>query len=435
MPGDEEHLRPPRHPRRRGDGGGREPQREQDEPRRAEGDAVRHPEDAGQQRQPDQHQREAAQVEGHRLGRKSLPERHRARDGRQDGHDNAQDAAPPLSGSGMSRMARTTLRRLTRQEEIRTTANVSTMPMQKARITFWGLVEKTIRNPSLPPAKPWPRKADHHPAHPDAGDAADSARPRGRRGRPRRRRHGSRFERCIPTARAMPSSCLRSAASITKIRKMRSIPAATENCPKRTKRVEKISPWLSARSIASFFTGSASRSLDERTGLISSTVASVYLPPSTAGPPCVIEDLVDLALLPDELLRDLRAASPSRSRRRGWRRSRRPRPPSLRGDFAPLPFRQDFLCPSSLQDALRPRTRQGGFPVSGLPEAPALPRSVARSPALQASHPRTPRRAGPGTPRRCPPHLRPALRRSARSGRSRSPRDRPRYRASFPKRS
>jgi hypothetical protein len=51
-----------------------------------------------------------------------------------------------------------------------------------------------------------------------------------------------RWERCIPTARAMPSSCLRSAASITKIRKIKSIPAATENCPKRTKRVEKISP-------------------------------------------------------------------------------------------------------------------------------------------------------------------------------------------------
>jgi hypothetical protein len=39
---------------------------------------------------------------------------------------------------------------------------------------------------------------------------------------------------------------LRSEASITNIRKIRSIPAATENCPKRTKRVEKVSPRLSA---------------------------------------------------------------------------------------------------------------------------------------------------------------------------------------------
>jgi hypothetical protein len=57
----------------------------------------------------------------------------------------------------------------------------------------------------------------------------------------------------------MPSSLLRSAASITKIRKIKSMPAATENCPKSTKRVEKVSPRWSAAPMASFFTGSASR--------------------------------------------------------------------------------------------------------------------------------------------------------------------------------
>ena len=61
---------------------------------------------------------------------------------------------PILSGSGMSRMARTTFRRLTRHEEIRMTTNVSTMPMQKARTTFRRLVEKAIRKSS--PAMPSP---------------------------------------------------------------------------------------------------------------------------------------------------------------------------------------------------------------------------------------------------------------------------------------
>ena len=73
-------------------------------------------------------------------------------------------------------MARTTFRRLTRQEEIRTTANVSTMPMQKARITFWGLVAKTMRKSFAPAGEALAQEADHHPADPDAGDAAHGAR-------------------------------------------------------------------------------------------------------------------------------------------------------------------------------------------------------------------------------------------------------------------
>src|SRR5215203_1570431 len=106
-----------------------------------------------------------------------------------------------------------------------------------------------------------------------------------------------RAARCIPTARAMPSSCLRSEASITKIKNMRSIPAATENCPKRTKRVEKISPVVSAWSMASFFTGSASRPFAERTGLISSALDRRSLVGD--------EDLVYPTLLPDKLLQPL----------------------------------------------------------------------------------------------------------------------------------
>jgi hypothetical protein len=145
----------------------------------------------------------------------------------------------------MSRIARTTFRRLTRQEEIRTTANVRTIPMQKARTTFRGFAAKTILKSPLPPANPPPRKRTMIQPTPTPA-TLPTALARSEYRVPSNTKVRTRLVRCIPTARAMPSSCLRSAASMTKIRKIRSIPAATENWPKRTKSVKKISPLWSA---------------------------------------------------------------------------------------------------------------------------------------------------------------------------------------------
>jgi hypothetical protein len=58
-------------------------------------------------------------------------------------------------------MALTTFRRLTRQEEIRTTANVSTMPRQNAMTTFSGLVAKEISKPDPANALPITRTISH----------------------------------------------------------------------------------------------------------------------------------------------------------------------------------------------------------------------------------------------------------------------------------
>ena len=55
----------------------------------------------------------------------------------------------------------------------------------------------------------------------------------------------------MPTARAMPISDLRSAASITKIMKISSTPAPMENRPKARKNVVKMLPDSSARSTLS----------------------------------------------------------------------------------------------------------------------------------------------------------------------------------------
>ena len=102
----------------------------------------------------------------------------------------------------------------------------------------------------------------------------------------------------IPTARAMPNSCSRSAASITKIRKIKSTPAATENCPKSKKMLVKVSPPESAWSMASFLTGSALRSLSFKSGLSASMVASVPAAPSIAGPLWVMRTVLILPSSP-----------------------------------------------------------------------------------------------------------------------------------------
>ena len=57
----------------------------------------------------------------------------------------------------------------------------------------------------------------------------------------------------MPTARAIPISDRRSAASITKIRKIRRMPEAIANSPKIRKKVTKIDPMISASRTASFF--------------------------------------------------------------------------------------------------------------------------------------------------------------------------------------
>jgi hypothetical protein len=57
----------------------------------------------------------------------------------------------------------------------------------------------------------------------------------------------------VPTARAIPSSLRRSAASITKIRKMSRIPAAIENDPNVVKNAMNAVPVSSASAIASCF--------------------------------------------------------------------------------------------------------------------------------------------------------------------------------------
>ncbi len=76
---------------------------------------------------------------------------------------------------------------------------------------------------------------------------------RGRRPRLRTRTSGRGGSRLVPTARAIPSSPRRSAASMTKIRKMRRIPAAIEKVPKVVKRDMKALPASSASAIASCF--------------------------------------------------------------------------------------------------------------------------------------------------------------------------------------
>ena len=67
----------------------------------------------------------------------------------------------------------------------------------------------------------------------------------------------------MPMARAMPISLRRSAANMTKIRKISSTPAKMEKVPKMVKTVVKIVPPTSANSTTVFLlsTSSTSRSL------------------------------------------------------------------------------------------------------------------------------------------------------------------------------
>ncbi len=82
----------------------------------------------------------------------------------------------------------------------------------------------------------------------------------------------------------MPNSCFRSAASMTKIRKISNTPAATENCAKSRKMVEKLAPDASASSSASCLTGETSSPVPATAGLTSATTASLCSAPATASP-------------------------------------------------------------------------------------------------------------------------------------------------------
>ena len=88
----------------------------------------------------------------------------------------------------------------------------------------------------------------------------------------------------MPTARAMPSSLRRSAASITKIRKISSTPAAIENDPKVVKNDMKALPASSAASSASRFESVASRPSGSTAGRTRARTASLSGTPEVASP-------------------------------------------------------------------------------------------------------------------------------------------------------
>ena len=75
---------------------------------------------------------------------------------------------------------------------------------------------------------------------------------------PSARKLSVRCSRLIPTARAIPISGRRSAASMTKIRKISSTPAAIENSPKIRKIVTKNEPTSSPMPISCFFVSAIS---------------------------------------------------------------------------------------------------------------------------------------------------------------------------------
>ena len=96
-----------------------------------------------------------------------------------------------------------------------------------------------------------------------------------------------RCRRCIPTARAIPISERRSAASITKIRKISSTPAAIANSPKIRKNVTKIEPTSSPAATAPLFvsaivarpSGLASRNASRRSSTASLRSSVSRTPP------------------------------------------------------------------------------------------------------------------------------------------------------------
>ena len=87
----------------------------------------------------------------------------------------------------------------------------------------------------------------------------------------------------MPTARAIPSSLRRSAASITKIRKMSRIPAAIENEPKVVKKEMNAAPALSAALSASCLVLSVSSPSAETVGCSALTTRSVAADAATVG--------------------------------------------------------------------------------------------------------------------------------------------------------
>ena len=96
--------------------------------------------------------------------------------------------------------------------------------------------------------------------------------------------------RCIPTARAIPISLFRSAASMENIKNISNKPTPIENNPKVVKKVTNRLPIRFANSTKSAFIGTIFRPFDFRTSESPSlsSIPSEYLTPSYGSPLIVI---------------------------------------------------------------------------------------------------------------------------------------------------
>ena len=101
---------------------------------------------------------------------------------------------------------------------------------------------------------------------------------------PSARKDSTRWRRFAPTARAMPISGFRSAASMMKMRKMRRMPAAIEKSPKMMKMDVKTLPTSRATSMASFFSGITSYGVPSMTSFSFASTTSERSRPSFTPP-------------------------------------------------------------------------------------------------------------------------------------------------------
>ncbi len=102
--------------------------------------------------------------------------------------------------------------------------------------------------------------------------------------RPSNTNPSTRWPRRVPTARATPISVRRSAASITKIRKISRTPAAIENVPNVEKSDRNDAPCSSAASIPSCLAASTARPVPASIGRTSARTSSVWAAPDSSSP-------------------------------------------------------------------------------------------------------------------------------------------------------
>ena len=148
----------------------------------------------------------------------------------------------------------------------------------------------------------------------------------------------------MPTARAIPSSLRRSAASITKMRKMRRMPAAIENEPNVVKNDMKAAPASSAASSASCFVLSASSPSCASVGCMRSMAWSLSVAPLFRAARVRDEDRLHQAGLVEQALRLPRAEGAARNRRLPRRRSGRSPSRIAVTKFRPARMRSDVAC-------------------------------------------------------------------------------------------